>query len=60
MTVFLKLTVDFTIFEKSQLAVNIPIDDLNVQNATKIGFSSRMHMHRDEKPISVVFHLTAN
>ena len=51
---FYKLgTVDFSIFEKSQLAMNLPVDDLNKQNATEIGFSSRMHMHRDEKPISV-------
>ena len=30
--------------------MNIPVDDLNVLNATEIGF-----WHRDEKPISVVF-----
>ena len=49
-------TVDFIIFEKSQFPVDLPGDDLNEQNATEIGFSSRMHMHRDEKLISVAFY----
>ena len=48
--------VDFRIFEKSQFPVDLPVDDLNEQNATEIGFSLRIHMHRDEKLISVAFH----
>ena len=40
--------VIYRIFEKSQFAVNLTVDDLNEQNATDVGFSSRMHMHRDE------------
>ena len=48
--------VDFRIFEKSQLPVYLPVDDLNEQNATEIGYSSWMHMHRDEKLISVAFY----
>ena len=53
---FLSATADFRIFEKSQFAVDLPVDNLNEQNVTETGFSSRMHMHRDEKLISVAFY----
>ena len=56
MTGKLLYTVDFRIVEKSQFAVNLPVDDLNEQNVTEIGFSSRMHMHCDKKLISVAFY----
>ena len=36
--------------------MDLPVDDLNEQNATEIGFSSRIHIHRDEKLISVAFY----
>ena len=49
-------TVDFTIFEKSQLAVNLSVDDLNDLTATEIGFSLQCMCIRDEKPISVAFY----
>ena len=39
-------TVDCTIFEKSQLAMNQAVYDPNEYNATEIGFSSyMMHVH---------------
>ena len=56
-TVFLlhQLTVDFTILEKSELAMNHSVDVLNEKNATEMGFSLRFMCIRDEKPISVAF-----